>query len=156
MQRTGPGRGDPAFLSGALLDGWYAPALRGASGNGVGRWTETEIVAFLKTGRNKHAVVFGSMMEAFNNSTAFMTDDDLGAIAHYLKSLPREVRVRSGNVTTRRRPSGLCRQHVSNEPGAQLYCRNAAIATAVTARRVANSYRRWPELPRACAARRRR
>ncbi len=79
----------PGFLSGGLLDGWWAPALRGASGNGVGRWTEEELVGFLKNGRNKHAVVFGSMMEAFNNSTAFMTDEDLGAIAHYLKSLPR-------------------------------------------------------------------
>ena len=80
---------DPDFLSGALLDGWYAPALRGASGNGIGRWTEEELVAFLKQGRNKHGVVFGSMMEAFNNSTAFMTGEDLGAMAHYLKSLPR-------------------------------------------------------------------
>ncbi|MFP3500058.1 c-type cytochrome, partial [Pseudomonas sp. SIMBA_059] len=26
--------------------------------------------------------------EAFNNSTQFMSDDDLRAIAHYLKSLP--------------------------------------------------------------------
>jgi mono/diheme cytochrome c family protein len=45
-------------------------------------------VQFLKTGRNRHAVVYGSMTEAFNNSTQFMTDDDLTAIAHYLKSLP--------------------------------------------------------------------
>ncbi|VDC19850.1 c-type cytochrome [Pseudogemmobacter humi] len=79
----------PEFLAGALLDGWYAPSLRGASGNGVGRWTEEELVSFLKRGRNRHAVVFGSMMEAFNNSTAFMTNEDLEAIAHYLKSLPR-------------------------------------------------------------------
>jgi len=28
------------------------------------------------------------MTEAFNNSTQFMSDDDLTAIAHYLKSLP--------------------------------------------------------------------
>jgi len=45
-------------------------------------------VQFLKTGRNKHAVVYGSMTEAFNNSTQFMADDDLAAIARYLKSLP--------------------------------------------------------------------
>ena len=47
-----------------------------------------EIVQFLKTGRNKHAVVYGSMTEAFNNSTQFMADEDLAAIARYLKSLP--------------------------------------------------------------------
>src|SRR5690606_41492744 len=75
------------------------PALRGDSGNGIGRWTEEEIVSFLKHGRNKHGVVFGSMMEAFNNSTQFMTDEDLQAIAHYLKSLDRKsTRLNSSHV----------------------------------------------------------
>lgn len=81
----------PLYLSGALLDGWYAPSLRGDHNTGLGRWAEDEIVQFLKTGRNKHAVVFGSMAEAFNNSTQFMTDDDLRAVAHYLKSLPGDA-----------------------------------------------------------------
>ena len=76
------------FLAGALLDGWYAPSLRDDHNTGLGRWSEAEIVQFLKTGRNQHAVVYGSMTEAFNNSTQFMSDDDLAAIAHYLKSLP--------------------------------------------------------------------
>ncbi|MBV4476813.1 c-type cytochrome [Pseudomonas botevensis] len=76
------------FLAGALLDGWYAPSLRNDHNTGLGRWTEPEIVQFLKTGRNQHAVVFGSMTEAFNNSTQFMNDEDLAAIARYLKSLP--------------------------------------------------------------------
>ena len=76
------------FLAGALLDGWYAPSLRADHNTGLGRWSEAEIVQFLKTGRNRHAVVYGSMTEAFNNSTQFMADEDLAAIAHYLKSLP--------------------------------------------------------------------
>lgn len=76
------------FLAGALLDGWYAPSLRQDPNTGLGRWSEAQIVQFLKTGRNQHAVVYGSMTEAFNNSTQFMADDDLAAIAHYLKSLP--------------------------------------------------------------------
>lgn len=76
------------FLAGALLDGWYAPSLRTDHNTGLGRWSEAQIVQFLKTGRNQHAVVFGSMTEAFNNSTQFMADDDLAAIARYLKSLP--------------------------------------------------------------------
>lgn len=76
------------FLAGALLDGWYAPSLRQDPNTGLGRWSEPEIVQFLNTGRNKHAVVYGSMTEAFNNSTQFMADDDLAAIARYLKSLP--------------------------------------------------------------------
>jgi mono/diheme cytochrome c family protein len=76
------------YLAGGLLDGWYAPSLRGDSNSGLGRWSEDELHQFLKTGRNRHAVVFGSMTEAFNNSLQFMPDEDLRAIAHYLKSLP--------------------------------------------------------------------
>jgi mono/diheme cytochrome c family protein len=76
------------YLAGGLLDGWYAPSLRDDHNTGLGRWSEPEVVQFLKTGRNKHAVVYGSMTEAFNNSTQFMTDDDLAAIARYLRSLP--------------------------------------------------------------------
>ena len=78
----------PAFLSGALLDGWYAPSLRQDHDTGLGRWSEEDIYQFLKNGRNQHAVVFGSMTEAYNNSLQFMTDTDLRAIGHYLKSLP--------------------------------------------------------------------
>ncbi len=80
-------RGKP-FLAGALLDGWYAPSLRADHNTGLGRWSEAEIAKFLKTGRNRHAVEYGSMTEAFNNSTQFMSDADLAAIAQYLKSLP--------------------------------------------------------------------
>jgi mono/diheme cytochrome c family protein len=79
---------DARFLSGALIDGWYAPSLRGDDNHGLARWSEGDIHQFLKTGRNSHGVVFGSMSDAFNNSTQFMTDADLMAIAHYLKSLP--------------------------------------------------------------------
>ena len=79
---------DADYLSGGLLDGWYAPSLRQDHNTGLGRWSEDDIVAFLKQGRNQHAVVFGSMTEAYNNSTQFMKDGDLKAIAHYLKSLP--------------------------------------------------------------------
>ncbi|MCJ2185763.1 c-type cytochrome [Novosphingobium beihaiensis] len=78
----------PRYLAGAVLDGWYAPSLRADPNTGLGRWSEAEILQFLKTGRNRHAVVYGSMTEAFNNSLQFMSDEDLRAMAHYLKSLP--------------------------------------------------------------------
>lgn len=76
-----------SYLSGAHLDGWFASSLRGDVTDGLGRWSEAEIVEFLKLGRNRHASVYGSMLEVFNNSTQFMSDADLAAIAHYLKSL---------------------------------------------------------------------
>lgn len=77
-----------AFLAGAELDGWHASNLRGDNRTGLGRWTEEDIAALLKVGRNAHATVFGSMLEAFNNSTQFFTDEDLLAVGTYLKSLP--------------------------------------------------------------------
>ncbi|QXI26535.1 c-type cytochrome [Pseudomonas vanderleydeniana] len=110
------------FLSGALLDGWYAPSLRGDHNTGLGRWNEQEIVKFLKTGRNQHAVVFGSMTEAFNNSTQFMSDDDLAAIARYLKSLPGD-RQRDGAPWQYQATSAA---QSAQKPGAQTYATRCA------------------------------
>ena len=76
------------YLSGAPLDGWKASSLRGEPNVGLGRWSEDDIVAFLKDGHNAQASVYGSMMDAFNNSTQYFSADDVGAVAHYLKSLP--------------------------------------------------------------------
>ncbi len=87
MQEQSLDESSDAYLSGALLDGWYAPSLRGDPGIGLADWSEDDIVAYLRDGRNRHGVVFGSMLEAFNNSTQFMTDADLSAMAVYLKSL---------------------------------------------------------------------
>ncbi|KMQ92628.1 alcohol dehydrogenase [Lasius niger] len=88
MNEKGLDDSSKSFLSGALVDDWYAPSLRNDADTGLGRWSETDIFQFLKDGRNMHGVVFGSMAEVYNNSTQFMTDEDLHAMAHYLKSLP--------------------------------------------------------------------
>src|SRR6202034_4155558 len=79
--------GDDRYLAGALLDGWYASNLRADPLVGLGRWSEEDIERFLKVGHNSRATVFGSMLDAFNNSTQFMSDEDLASIARYLKSL---------------------------------------------------------------------
>jgi alcohol dehydrogenase (quinone), cytochrome c subunit len=87
MQEKTLDEGRELYLSGAALDGWKASSLRGDLSTGLGRWSERDIVEFLKTGRNIHATVYGSMMDAFNDSTQFMSDADLAAIARYLKTL---------------------------------------------------------------------
>ena len=76
------------YLSGAELDAWYAPGLRGDLRTGLGSWSKDDIVAFLKHGHNRAATAFGSMIDVVNNSTPYMSDDDLKAIADYLNSLP--------------------------------------------------------------------
>ncbi|WFU10314.1 cytochrome c [Rhizobium sp. CB3090] len=108
------------FLSGALLDGWYAPSLRQDHNTGLGRWSEEDIFQFLKNGRNQHAVVFGSMTEAYNNSTQFMTDDDLRAISHYLKSLPGDP-ARDSSPWSDTTATSISAAGSNRTPGAQTY-----------------------------------
>ena len=77
----------PKYLAGAELDGWYAPSLRGEIRTGLGRWSDKDIVDFLKHGHNRVGVPFGSMIDVVNNSTSYFSDSDIQAVATYLKSL---------------------------------------------------------------------
>ncbi|VVQ34918.1 Gluconate 2-dehydrogenase cytochrome c subunit [Pseudomonas fluorescens] len=77
------------FLSGsAPLEGWIAKSLRGDHKDGLGSWSEEQLVQFLKTGRSDRSAVFGGMSDVVTHSMQYMTDNDLTAIARYLKSLP--------------------------------------------------------------------
>ncbi|UZE12115.1 c-type cytochrome [Pseudomonas sp. B21-053] len=77
------------FLSGsAPLEGWIAKSLRGDHKDGLGSWSEEQLVQFLKTGRSDRSAVFGGMSDVVTHSMQYMTDADLSAIARYLKSLP--------------------------------------------------------------------
>jgi alcohol dehydrogenase (quinone), cytochrome c subunit len=77
-----------AYLQGAELDAWFAPNLRSDVRTGLGDWSQDDVAAFLKTGHNNKGVVFGSMLDVINNSTPYLADDDLHAMAAFLKSLP--------------------------------------------------------------------
>ncbi|MGB3124203.1 MAG: cytochrome c [Pseudomonas sp.] len=78
-----------AFLSGsAPLEGWIAKSLRGDHKDGLGSWSEDQLVQFLKTGRSDRSAVFGGMSDVVVHSMQYMSQDDLTAIARYLKSLP--------------------------------------------------------------------
>ncbi|WAC71059.1 cytochrome c [Roseateles sp. SL47] len=70
------------FLSGGELNGWGVPSLRG-----LPRWTDQDIIDYLQTGRNQTSAVAGEMTEVVRHSTAYLQDDDLHAIASYLKGL---------------------------------------------------------------------
>lgn len=88
FQEKALGADDGAFLSGANLDDWSAPSLRQNRLSGLGTWSVADIVEFLKTGRNQHGSAFGSMRDVINNSTPYLNDADLTAMAVFLKSLP--------------------------------------------------------------------
>ena len=75
-------------FQGGFLDNWFAPNLTGERRVGLGDWSEDDLFRYLKTGRNDRAHATGPMAEAISDSTALMADDDLRAIAVYLKSIP--------------------------------------------------------------------
>ena len=80
---------DNAFLAGsAPLEGWIAKSLRGDHKDGLGSWSEEQLVQFLKTGRSDRSAVFGGMSDVVVHSMQYMSENDLTAIARYLKSLP--------------------------------------------------------------------
>lgn len=77
------------YLSGAALNGWKAPNITSDKISGVGGWSQKELVQFLRTGHvlNK-AQAAGSMADAVEHSFRYLHDDDLNAIAAYIKTVP--------------------------------------------------------------------
>lgn len=115
---------DKAYLAGGTLEGWHAPDLTATQADGLGRWSQQDIVEFLKTGANTQASAFGSMTEVVNHSTQFLTDNDLNAIAIYLKSLPAS-HVMPAPQNSDATAQALFKGDVS-QPGAQIYLDNCA------------------------------
>jgi mono/diheme cytochrome c family protein len=76
-----------AALTGASLEGWWAPDIT-ADKRGVGGWSVADVTTYLKTGHNSHSMASGPMAEAITYSTSKMSDGDLKAIAVYLKDVP--------------------------------------------------------------------
>ena len=75
-------------LRGFNLQGWFAPDITGDTGQGLGQWSEADITGYLRSGHNRITAATGPMAEEVVNSTSHYDDDDLRAIAIYLKSLP--------------------------------------------------------------------
>ncbi|MDI9219466.1 cytochrome c [Pantoea sp. EA-12] len=76
------------YLQGGNLGEWHAPDITPNPHTGIGSWSEQQVVDYLKLGSNHVAVASGPMAEAVTNSTQHLTDDDLKAIAVYLKQVP--------------------------------------------------------------------
>jgi mono/diheme cytochrome c family protein len=72
-------------LAGATLQGWFAPDITNDSRKGIGGWSKDDLVQYLKTGTNNFTLASGPMAEAVTHSTSRMTDEDISAIATYLK-----------------------------------------------------------------------
>lgn len=83
---TGGDKSD-RFLEGANLQGWVAPNITSDTHRGIGGWSEQDLVAYLKTGANRFDIASGPMGEAVEHSTQHWRDEDLRAVAIYLKDM---------------------------------------------------------------------
>lgn len=77
------------YLSGAMVGEVHAPNITPDEASGIGRWSEDEIVSYLRDGEiHNKALAAGPMSEVVINSTRYLKDQDLQAIASYLKQVP--------------------------------------------------------------------
>ena len=79
---------DEAFRGGSVGEHWFAPSLTSDVRDGIGDWSVAEIVEYLKTGSNDKTASAGEMTNVVRNSTQYLSDSDLKAIAVYLKDIP--------------------------------------------------------------------
>lgn len=116
-----------AFLSGGpVIDGWLAVNLRGNAADGLGNWSANDIVATLRSARSEtHAVLGGAMGDVVVHSTQHLNDQDLQAVAAYLKTLPasaRQVSTFTADPTTAK----ALQAGQEGSRGAELYVDNCA------------------------------
>jgi mono/diheme cytochrome c family protein len=78
-----------AFQGGLIpMQNWYAPSLTSNREAGLGNWQIQDIMDLLQTGVSHRGTVYGPMAEVTYNSLQHLSDDDVRAMAVYLKSLP--------------------------------------------------------------------
>lgn len=105
------------YLQGSSLGEWYAPEITGNRYTGIGGWSREQLVQYLKLGSNHVAVASGPMAEAVTNSTQYLTDDDLQAIALYLQSQPG---------SDRQKPAPIAAEAAQMRTGANVYQANCS------------------------------
>jgi alcohol dehydrogenase (quinone), cytochrome c subunit len=121
FQEKAQDESNSAWLTGGLLDGWFAANLTGEQNVGLGRWSEAELATFMKTGANAHASAFGSMTDVINNSTQALNDQDISAMSAYLKSLPAAGGTSAPVYAYDAKASMALLSHPATDAGAKVY-----------------------------------
>src|ERR1700723_80568 len=81
-------RGARAF-AGGQVGTWYAPNITSDVNSGIGGWSQSELVDYLRTGdaRGK-AQAAGEMGEAVEHSFQYLSEGDVDAMATYVRTVP--------------------------------------------------------------------
>ena len=116
---------DRLDLAGGLIpvQNWYAPSLTSPQEAGVHDWPLEDTVRLLQTGMSSQGAVLGPMAEVVQQSTQYLSPQDLTAMATYLKALPhtptQPVRNTSVAVRNVQRGAKLYDQHCAQCHGDQ-------------------------------------
>ena len=95
VSALGGSRESEAFSGGMIPNqNWYAPSLTSNREAGLGDWSLEEISDLLQAGVSHRGAVYGPMAEVTFNSLQFLNDEDVRAMAVYLKSLPPKGQTR--------------------------------------------------------------
>jgi mono/diheme cytochrome c family protein len=79
-----------AFEGGMIPNqNWYAPSLTSNREAGLGNWDIKDIADLLQVGVSHRGTTYGPMAEVVYNSLQYLTDEDVKAMAVYLKALPQ-------------------------------------------------------------------
>ncbi len=86
-----------AFQGGMIPNqNWYAPSLTSNREAGLGDWKIEDIVDLLQRGVSHRGTVYGPMAEVVYNSLQYMRDEDVRAMAIYLKALTSDETAHEG------------------------------------------------------------
>ena len=118
-------------LQGGEIDHWYAPNITSDVRTGIGRFSDGQLVTYLKTGAAPGmGTVVGPMAQTVHESLSKLNDADLHAIVAYLKSTPAKQSFAESA------PSGLSN---ASAPGAQSYLNHCASCHQLDGKGVANA-----------------
>ncbi|WP_132254567.1 c-type cytochrome [Methylobacterium segetis] len=102
-------------LGGGVIDGWYAPNITPDDHQGIGSWSDEQVVTYLKTGAapgNKPGVAAGPMRQTIEESLSKLTDGDLKAMVAYLRTQQAKETYKVKDLQAFNQP---------NAPGASVY-----------------------------------
>jgi alcohol dehydrogenase (quinone), cytochrome c subunit len=125
MKATTPA-GGAAYLSGAVIENYFAPSLRSSGPGTLGAWSEDELAQFFETGANAQGIAFGSMSDVIIHSTQYMTPADALATAKYLKSLRNPDEKPATRFVYDATEHLALKNGDASKPGAMIYLNNCA------------------------------
>ncbi|MPW06082.1 c-type cytochrome [Paraburkholderia sp. CNPSo 3155] len=89
------------FAGGLIpVQNWYAPSLTSDKDGGLGDWSIQDIVDLLQAGISNRGAVYGPMAEVTYHSLQHLSEEDIRAMAVYLKSLPDQGGRKTGPSAT--------------------------------------------------------